>query len=136
MSYWVKKLRKSGFDIDEVGFINIDRSMLGDWKIINEGNYGIILSSKDKILKIQKRIRENNKFNNNIVGEFLREVKIQQMVYTCTKGVSLSHAQNIFLRKELGFDEKCSGQKHLGLVQIKQEGCFPESHEGVHQGIT
>ena len=86
MSYWVKKLRKSGFDIDEVGFLNIDRSMLGDWKIINEGNYGIILSSKDKILKIQKSIRENNKFNNNSVSEFLREVKIQQMVYTCTKG--------------------------------------------------
>jgi serine/threonine protein kinase len=86
MSTWVKKLQKSGFFIDEDGFLDINRSMLGDWKIINEGNYGIILSSKDKILKVQKDITENNKFNNNIVGEFLKEVKIQQMVYNCTKG--------------------------------------------------
>lgn len=86
MTSWVKKLRKSGFSIDEAGFLDLKYSMLGDWKIINEGSYGIILSSGDKILKIQKNISENNKFNNNIVGEFLKEVKMQQMVYTCTKG--------------------------------------------------
>ena len=85
MTSWVKKLRKSGFSIDEAGFLDLKYSMLGDWKIINEGSYGIILSSGDKILKIQKNISENNKFNNNIVGEFLKEVKMQQMVYTCTK---------------------------------------------------
>jgi len=86
MSSWVKKLRKSGFSIDEAGFLDLEYSMLGDWKIINEGGYGIILSSGDKILKIQKNISENNKFNNKTVGEFLKEVKIQQMVYTCTNG--------------------------------------------------
>ena len=86
MSSWVKKLRKSGFSIDEAGFLDLEYSMLGDWKIINEGVYGIILSSGDKILKIQKNISENNKFNNKTVGEFLKEVKIQQMVYTCTNG--------------------------------------------------
>ena len=86
MTTWVKKLRKSGFSIDEAGFLDLEYSMLGDWKIVNEGSYGIILSSGDKILKIQKNISENNKFNNKTVGEFLKEVKIQQMVYTCTRG--------------------------------------------------
>ena len=86
MTSWVKKLRKSGFSIDEAGFLDLEYSMLGDWKIVNEGSYGIILSSGDKILKIQKNISENNKFNNKTVGEFLKEVKMQQMVYTCTKG--------------------------------------------------
>ena len=86
MTTWVKKLRKSGFSIDEAGFLDLEYSMLGDWKIVNEGSYGIILSSGDKILKIQKNISENNKFNNKTVGEFLKEVKMQQMVYTCTKG--------------------------------------------------
>jgi len=59
--------------------------MLGDWKIINEGNYGIILSSGDKILKVQKDILENSRINNRNVKEFLREVRMQRMVYNCTK---------------------------------------------------
>ena len=86
MSTWVKRLQKSGFLINEAGFLNLKGSKYHGWKITNEGTYGIILSSKDKILKVQKDITENNKFNNNIVGEFLKEVKIQQMVYNCTKG--------------------------------------------------
>ena len=86
MTTFVKKLQKSGFSIDEMGFLDLDRSMLGDWKIINEGNYGIILSSGDKILKVQKDILENSRFNNINVKEFLREVRMQQMVYNCTKG--------------------------------------------------
>jgi len=86
MATLVKKLQKSGFSIDEMGFLDLDRSMLGDWKIINEGTYGIILSSGDKILKVQKDILENSRINNRNVKQFLREVRMQQMVYNCTKG--------------------------------------------------
>jgi len=85
MSYWVKKLRKSGFDIDEVGFLNIYRSN-HDWQFINKGEDGKILRSNDKILKIQMDIEENNKFNKRRVNEFMKEIKMQKMVYTCTKG--------------------------------------------------
>src|SRR5210317_1004535 len=86
MSSWVKRLQNSGFSIDEIGFLNLDKSVNENWEIVGEGTYGIVLGSGDKILKIQKDIKSNNKFNKTRVVEFLREVRMQQMVYECTKG--------------------------------------------------
>jgi len=88
MSVWFNRLQKSGFSIDEVGFLNLDKSVNDNWKIIGEGTYGIVFGAGDKILKVQKDIKTNNKFNKNQVMDFLREVKIQKMVYECTKGRS------------------------------------------------
>ena len=86
MSTWLKRLQNSGFSIDEIGFLNLDKSVNKNWEIVGEGTYGIVLRAGDKILKVQKDIKSNNKFNKNQVVEFLREVRIQQMVYKCTKG--------------------------------------------------
>ena len=86
MSSWVKRLQNSGFSIDEIGFLNLDKSVNENWEIVGEGTYGIVLGSGDKILKIQKDIKSNNKFNKTRVVEFLREVRMQKMVYECTKG--------------------------------------------------
>jgi serine/threonine protein kinase len=86
MSVWFNRLQKSGFSIDEIGFLNLDKSVNKNWEIVGEGTYGIVLRAGDKILKIQKDIKSNNKFNKNRVVEFLREVRMQQMVYDCTKG--------------------------------------------------
>ena len=88
MSVWINRLEKSGFSIDEVGFLNLDKSVNDNWKIIGEGTYGIVFGSDDKILKVQKDIKTNNKFNKNRVVDFLREVRIQKIVYECTKGRS------------------------------------------------
>lgn len=88
MSTWVKRLQKSGFLINEAGFLNLKRSKYHGWKITNEGTYGIILSSGDKILKINKFIKSYNKFDDNNVRDFNREVKFQKMVYECTKNRS------------------------------------------------
>jgi serine/threonine protein kinase len=85
MSTWLKRLQNSGFSIDEIGFLNLDKSV-NNWEIVGEGTYGIVLGSGDKILKIQKDIKSNNKFNKTRVVEFLREVRMQKMVYECTKG--------------------------------------------------
>ena len=85
MSVWFNRLQKSGFSIDEVGFLNLDKSVNDNWKIIGEGTYGIVFGAGDKILKVQKDIKTNNKFNKNQVMDFLREVKIKKMVYECTK---------------------------------------------------
>jgi len=85
MSKWFDRLRKDGFDIDEIGFLNLDKSV-NNWEIVGEGTYGIVLRAGDKILKIQKDIKSNNKFNKNRVVEFLREIRMQKMVYECTKG--------------------------------------------------
>ena len=86
MSSWIGTLQKSGFSIDEVGFLNLDKSVYKNWEIVGEGTYGIVLRAGDKILKIQKDIKSNNKFNKTRVVEFLREVRMQKMVYNCTKG--------------------------------------------------
>ena len=86
MSSWIGTLQKSGFSIDEVGFLNLDKSVYKNWEIVGEGTYGIVLRAGDKILKIQKDIKSNNKFNKNRVVEFLREIRMQKMVYECTKG--------------------------------------------------
>ena len=86
MSSWIGTLQKSGFSIDEVGFLNLDKSVYKNWEIVGEGTYGIVLRAGDKILKIQKDIKSNNKFNKTRVVEFLREVRMQKMVYECTKG--------------------------------------------------
>jgi serine/threonine protein kinase len=86
MSSWIGTLQKFGFSIDEIGFLNLDKSVNKNWKIVGEGTYGIVLRAGDKILKIQKDIKSNNKFNKTRVVEFLREVRMQQMVYNCTKG--------------------------------------------------
>jgi len=86
MSTWLKRLQNSGFSIDEIGFLNLDKSVNKNWEIVGEGTYGIVLRAGDKILKVQKDIKSNNKFNKNQVVEFLREVRMQQMVYNCTKG--------------------------------------------------
>ena len=88
MSVWFNRLQKSGFSIDEVGFLNLDKSVNDNWKIIGEGTYGIVFGAGDKILKVQKDIKTNNKFNKNRVVDFLREVRIQKIVYECTKGRS------------------------------------------------
>jgi len=88
MSVWFNRLQKSGFSIDEVGFLNLDKSVNDNWKIIGEWKYGIVFGSDDKILKVQKDIKTNNKFNKNRVVDFLREVRIQKIVYECTKGRS------------------------------------------------
>jgi len=88
MSSWIGTLQKSGFSIDEVGFLNLDKSVYKNWEIVGEGTYGIVLRAGDKILKIQKDIKSNNKFNKTRVVEFLREVRMQKMVYNCTKGRS------------------------------------------------
>jgi serine/threonine protein kinase len=86
MTSWIGTLQKFGFSIDEVGFLNLDKSVNKNWEIVGEGTYGIVLRAGDKILKIQKDIKSNNKFNKNRVVEFLREVRMQKMVYECTKG--------------------------------------------------
>jgi serine/threonine protein kinase len=88
MSSWISTLQKSGFSIDEIGFLNLNKSVNKNWKIVGEGTYGIVFSFGDKILKVQKDIKSNNKFNKNRVVEFLREVNLQKMVYNCTKGRS------------------------------------------------
>jgi serine/threonine protein kinase len=85
MSTWLKRLQNSGFSIDEIGFLNLDKSV-NNWEIVGEGTYGIVLRAGDKILKVQKDIKSNNKFNKNQVVQFLREVRMQKMVYECTKG--------------------------------------------------
>jgi len=86
MTSWIGTLQKFGFSIDEVGFLNLDKSVNKNWEIVGEGTYGIVLRAGDKILKIQKDIKSNNKFNKNRVVEFLREIRMQKMVYECTKG--------------------------------------------------
>jgi len=79
MSKWFDRLRKDGFDIDEIGFLNLGKSS-NNWGLYGKGSYGTILKRGDKILKIQKYMNtpENLK-------EFQQEIRIQKMVYNCTK---------------------------------------------------
>ena len=80
MSEWYDKLRKDGFDIDETGFLNLGKSS-NNWGLYGSGSYGTILKRGDKILKIQKDLKtiEN-------LREFQQEIRMQKMVYNCTKG--------------------------------------------------
>ena len=95
MDTWIEKLLKLGVSIDEDGFLNmhsinasVSRKGLQNargWTVVGEGVYGLALRNEDKILKIQKDIKRKNMFDKERVKNFQREVKMQQMVYDCTK---------------------------------------------------
>ena len=90
MTNWVKKLRKEGLFITPDNYLDLEYSMTGKLKRIGkeEGRHGIIFQIGDKILKVDKIIKNDAGKNNYYIKkekEFQQEVRIQEIVYQCTK---------------------------------------------------
>ena len=102
MTNWVKKLRKEGLFITPDNYLDLEYSMTGKLKRIgekDEGRHGIIFQMGDKILKVDKIIKNNagkSKYYIKKEKEFQQEVRIQKIVYECTKNWFSSLTPKVF----------------------------------------